>query len=250
MLAALACAATLAFYAGAYRTLVRRCGPLAEPLIALLRLAPRAPERDVRAVGKLLAAAVVQALFAAALLVAAGVSPPLIAPDAPAAVLMLGAMLGLGEIALAAMVCGAVVQLGSHAEPARAARWLSGGRGGWMALFAATMRTAPPWAAAAITVLYVGVEELVFRAILIDLLRPYGALVAIGIPLGLFCAAQTFHMPSLRAALFPVVGALVVGLTHGLLYWHVPALLPLIAAHLTFFLGAVWLLAAPRPLPT
>jgi hypothetical protein len=38
--------------------------------------------------------------------------------------------------------------------------------------------------------------------------------------------------------MFPVVGATVVGVVHGVLFWVLPNVLPLIVAHLTFFLSA------------
>ena len=117
-----------------------------------------------------------------------------------------------------------------------------------MRYFASTRSTAPPWLAAAIIALYVGVEELVFRGIVITVAAPHGAFVACSLSAALFVVAQVFGMPSLRAALVPVVGAAVVGPVHAILFWQVHDLLPLVAAHLAFFWCALRLTSG-GPLP-
>jgi len=43
----------------------------------------------------------------------------------------------------------------------------------------------------------------------------------------------------LIAAIFPITGALVVGITHGILFLHVPDISPLIVAHFTFFVASI-----------
>jgi hypothetical protein len=206
--------------------------------------------------GKLAAAGVAQAVFAAALLAAAGVNLSAVLGDGPhPELLALGALLGVGELALASMLSAVVVEVALATKPperrsAVQGRWLAEARGGWMAQFSATLEVGPAWFAAACVGLYVAGEEVVFRGILIELLRPQGAAVAIGLSLALFTTVQTFHMPSLRAALFPVVGAAVIGLVHGLVYWHAPGVLPLVVAHLTFFLGTLALVRAPAAVRT
>lgn len=73
----------------------------------------------------------------------------------------------------------------------------------------------------------------------LELFRPSGFAIAFTASLVLFVAMQVFFMASWRAAMFPVVGALVMGVVHGLLAWRVPHLLPLVVAHIVFFLFAV-----------
>jgi hypothetical protein len=120
-----------------------------------------------------------------------------------------------------------------------ATRWLAESRGGWMAQFQAVVTEVPPWLAIVSITLYIAVEELIFRGILISALRPYGATIAIGVALVLFVSIQAFHMPRLRGASMPIAGATIVGTIHGLLFWMIPFLFPLIIAHLTFFSGTL-----------
>jgi membrane protease YdiL (CAAX protease family) len=108
-----------------------------------------------------------------------------------------------------------------------------------MAQFGATIRVAPQWFALFIIGLYVAGEEIVFRGVLVNMLRPAGALLAVAVPTAVFAGVQMFHMPTARAAIFPVAGALVVGTVHGIIYLLVPALLPLMLAHAVFVVGAV-----------
>jgi Type II CAAX prenyl endopeptidase Rce1-like len=250
MTAALAVVAVLAFYAFFYPYVVRRWGPLTQALVERLQLARDHPVREIEAVGKLAAAAVAQAMFAVGLWALTevdvgslfGLQLDLVA---------LGVVLGIGEIALAGSLSAAAVQaiaVASPAEPSARAGWLARSRGGWMGYFAATVAAAPAWFSAASISLYVAVEELVFRGIMITLLADHGAAIAIGLPLVLFVCIQVFGLPSLRAALFPLIGAAVIGVAHGVIFWHVPEILPLIAAHLTFFGGAL-LLATPADRP-
>lgn len=117
-----------------------------------------------------------------------------------------------------------------------------------MGQFAATVAAAPPWFSLASVSLYVAGEEIVFRAIVIDAAAGAGAVAAVALSLVLFVVVQAFNMPSVRAATFPIVGAVVVGLVHGVLFWQTYDVLPLIVAHVTFFAGALALAAAPRPI--
>jgi membrane protease YdiL (CAAX protease family) len=239
MTAVVAALAVLGFYAFVYRIAVKRAGPPVRAVVALLHLDARHPVREVEAVGKLAAAAAAQLLFAAVLMTVLGIRLDSVIGFQPHLVLV-GSVLGIGELALAGFVSTVVLQVAALASGQDATDdWLRQGRAGWMRYFTATMSTAPPWLAAAIIALYVGVEELVFRGILITAASSYGAAVACALSTTLFVAAQAFGMPSLRAALFPVAGAAIVGPVHAILFWHVHDVLPLIAAHLVFFTGAL-----------
>jgi hypothetical protein len=247
-----ACAAVLCFYAFFYRTVVKRWGPLAQWLLSRSGLESRHPVWQVQAMSKLAAAAVAQALFAVVLLLALGARPammPGLRPD----LIVFGAVLGVGELALSSFLCTVWVNAALLRSPGGApqaeARWLAQGGGGWMGQFSATVRTAPPWFAAISMGLYVAVEELIFRGILIDLLRPAGVGWAVAVSTALFVLVQAFSMPGLRAAMFPMVGAAVLGLVHGLIYWRVPYLLPLVVGHLAYFGGALGMLSRPEGVP-
>lgn len=246
MVIAATIAAVLAFYGMFYRRVVRHWGGFVQPLLSLAGLYERHPVRDVEAVGRLAAAGLAQIMFAAALVLALGVRLPILAPAAPLAPLvLLGGALGVGLLALASLLCTAVLQMAaalrSGAHAATVDEWLTTGQGGWMAQFRATARVAPAWASILIIGLYVSVEEIIFRGVLIDLMRGAGSAVAIVVSTALFVCVQAFNMPSLRAATFSMIGAGAVGLVHGLLYWHVPQLLPLIISHLLYFAGTFWL---------
>ncbi len=111
--------------------------------------------------------------------------------------------------------------------------------GGWMRAFLTTVRVAPPLVAGALVVLYIAVEETVYRGVVIGALRPAGGAVALLASVTLFMLAQSFNMPSWRNALPPLTAALVVGLTHGLLFLQVGDITPLIVAHVVLFAVAM-----------
>jgi Type II CAAX prenyl endopeptidase Rce1-like len=243
-------AVVLGFYAFFYRTVVRTWGRPFQRFIDRLGVGASHGVRDVQATAKLGAAGVAQAAFAVALVAALGIHPDRLAgPGLRPSTILIGAALGLAELAVASVLCTCVLEVAvlRSGTPLTERRWLAHGRGGWMGQFGATVVTAPAWLALASIGLYVAVEEVVFRGILIELLRPLGGAAAVGIALLLFVAVQAFNMPRLRGALFAMVGAAVIGVVHGLLYWRVPDVVPLIAAHLSFFVGALWLAVRPRP---
>jgi CAAX prenyl protease-like protein len=237
--------AVLAFYAFFFRRVVRHWGGLAELVVGRLRLGSTRPVREIEAIGKLMAAGIAQALFVAVLLLVFGTDLGSITAFSPD-LLALGALLGFGELALASFLATAVVQLDLQwrSDERAVSAWLAQGRGGWMGQFAATVAAAPAWFACASVALYVVGEEIVFRGIVIDVAAGAGAGVAVTLSLTLFVVVQAFNMPSVRAATFPMVGAVVVGAVHGILFWQTYNVLPLVVAHLTFFAGAL-VLAAP-----
>jgi membrane protease YdiL (CAAX protease family) len=158
--------------------------------------------------------------------------------DIQPALLICGVLLGVGDMGLSTFLCNVGIHVANEIAPAdgpsRLDQWLVVARGGWMRYYLRTMDLAPlPFALLSI-LLYVAVEEIVFRGVLINYLQPLGAVVATVLSALLFAVVQVFHMPGWRAAMFPVIGALVVGVLHGALYIAVPNLIPLILAHLVF----------------
>ncbi|GLX04046.1 CPBP family intramembrane glutamic endopeptidase [Microbispora sp. NBRC 16548] len=121
----------------------------------------------------------------------------------------------------------------------RMRQWLGLSRGGWIRHHLKTMEVVSLPLALALTATQVGSEEVVFRGLVLSWLREAGPVLAIGISCLLFTVMQVFLMSSWRAAMFPVVGAIVMGVTHSVLFWHFPVLIPLVVAHVTFFLFAV-----------
>jgi membrane protease YdiL (CAAX protease family) len=238
----------LAVSAGAvfayYGVLIRWCGQLSGPVVDRLGLARHHPRDDVDAVVKLGVNGGSQALFLAALLLATGV--PLaraVGPLPPPELVLAGVLLGVAEMGLGAFLCSAAVHALIRLAPGRVPPtmegWLAAARGGWMREYLRAMQIATPPAAVAMTAAYIAVEELVFRGALIPFLLPLGAGVAVAVSTLLFGAVQCIHTPSWTAALFPLVGALVMGTVHGILFLSVPSIVPLIVAHLVFFFAAV-----------
>jgi membrane protease YdiL (CAAX protease family) len=167
--------------------------------------------------------------------------------------LVLGAALGLGEMAVSRLLCEvgmrAAMTRSRRAELAELARWLTLARAGWIQTYINTLGVLPMPLALLLIVGYVAVEEAVFRGLLLTYLLPAGPVIAYLASVVLFGVAQVFRMPSWRAAMFPVIGGLVVGTVHGALFLQVRDLPSLIVAHVVFFFGAVQLLQrANQPL--
>jgi len=244
--------AVLAFYGFVYRYVVARWGPVVQWALRGLRLDAHRPLREVEAVGKLAAAGLAQLLFAIVLAWWTGLpGDRIFGTHVGAGVWAAAALLGVGELALTSLVCTAVVETavassGSTEEAAR--RWAARSRGGWMSLFLLTARAAPSTLTIASVCLYVAVEEVVFRAILVTTFAGWGGAAAVCASAALFVAVQAFGMPNRPAALYPMVGATVIGVVHGVLFWLVPAVAPLALAHIAFFAAALTL-AAPRAAP-
>ena len=104
-----------------------------------------------------------------------------------------------------------------------------------MRLFNTTVKLLPLPAAIGVVVLYVGVEELIVRGIVLNVLLPLGQVAAVVLSTAVFAGYQVFNLPSWRVALFPVLGALVIGPVHGVLYVRIPDVWPLVVAHVTYF---------------
>jgi hypothetical protein len=214
----------------------------------------RHSENEVGGIIELAAAATTHLALVAALLAVTGVPATAVRLTAPAGLIVLGAVVGVGEMALSAFLCRLLVAselalrarrplvqvpAASAAGPATLPAWLVMARGGWMRHHLTTLRAVPLALAVPLMAVQVGSEEIVFRGVLVSSLRPAGPAVALGASCALFVAMQTFLTPSWRTAMFPVVGAGVMGVVHGLLFWSVPLLLPLVVAHVVFFLFAV-----------
>lgn len=117
--------------------------------------------------------------------------------------------------------------------------WLAMARSGWIRHYFHTLEVLPLPLALLVTLGQVCGEEIVFRGVLINYFLPYGKYIALFISTTLFMYMQTFHMPNRLSGVFPMIGALVVGLASGTLYIYTHTLLPLIIAHFTFFAVAV-----------
>lgn len=154
-----------------------------------------------------------------------------------------GFLLGIGEVSFAMMLSQIAVaivqQFFSKSAPKNVDTWLSISRGGWVRHYFQAFEILPFWFAGFIIMLQIASEEFFFRGILFNYYLPYGASLSISITTTFFVLMQLFFMPNIFAAMFPVIGALVIGIFHGMLYSQVPELIPLITAHFVFFLFAL-----------
>lgn len=192
---------------------------------------------------RLTAAAILQVAFCAGLVLLSGIQPLLILGRQSPALMLYGVPLGIGEAALGSFLGEVAMRTAVLVAPSRVPSnprdWLAMLKGGWMSLFFRTAQRAPLGFLIGVVLLYVGIEEVIFRGVLITVFLPLGSAAAFFISLALFLMAQIFYMPSWQSTIFPVMGALVIGVVHGILFLAVPDLQPLIVAHLVFLLASL-----------
>jgi membrane protease YdiL (CAAX protease family) len=243
-MAALLVGAVLVYYAAGVTWLGHRLTPLARRATARGMPARRHSEIELDSVAKLAVAGVLQAAFCAVLVVAVAGTARTLEADLAPVWFALGALLGAAE-AFAASFLGftavqAVTSLRGSGEAGGLGAWLTLGRGGWTRVYLHSAERSRLAIAVPLVVLYVGVEEVVFRGVLVgSLVEPAGPVVAVVVSTLAFAAVQRFHMPSWQAAMFPILGALVVGTVHGALFAADPNLTPLVVAHIVFFVVAI-----------
>jgi hypothetical protein len=241
----IAVAAVVLFYWGFYRLLARRRiydvlrGPLRR-----LRLTRRFSLDEISQVFHLLVTGASQLLFFLLLSFLLGVDlRRLLFRPFPPILLLYGALLGVVLAGISSFLSQVAMKAAEALFPARVPasgdEWLSLVRGGWMRLYIKTTRHASLPLAVASILLYIGVEELVFRGVLVTALLPLGKTAAVLVAGALFVAVQAFHMPSFTSAMFPMIGAAMVALCHGFLFVQTGHVIPLIVAHAVFFLALI-----------
>jgi hypothetical protein len=150
-----------------------------------------------------------------------------------------GVVLGIGEMGASSFLCRAAIDtaIGLNLGGQRRSLewWLSGAKAGWLRHHLRTIKLLPLPVSLAIVGMQITAEESMFRGVMIELLSPMGLSVAACISCGLFVFMQFFHMPSWHSAIFPVIGAIVLGTVHTVLILAHCDIEPLIIAHLTFF---------------
>ncbi len=172
---------------------------------------------------------------------------------------VLGIILGIGEMGLATLLGLLAIRIidackGSASvsgrSPARATHWDTTARGGWMQCYLKAMAILPKPIAVGVSSLYVVFEEGVFRGVLLSTVAPCGAGLALVVSVLAFMIVQVFHTPGWRTALFPVQGALVVGVVHAVLFLKTHALMPLAVAHISYFFSAMWSIRGLKTTPS
>jgi Type II CAAX prenyl endopeptidase Rce1-like len=159
------------------------------------------------------------------------------------ALILYGILLGIGEMALGSFLgyvgMRVAMVLASERVPTELKDWLTIARGGWMRDLLKTAEIMPLPLAFLSIILYIAIEETIFRGVLITAFLPAGTTWALGASILLFMLVQTFNMPSWSSAMFPLMGALVIGFLHGSLFLAVPEIVPLIVAHFVFFVSGL-----------
>jgi membrane protease YdiL (CAAX protease family) len=157
---------------------------------------------------------------------------------------ILGAILGVGEMGLGSFFgfVAMSVQAGVTGVDLSSARnrSLINLSGGWMGEILRTLNVVPLPFGLLIVFLYVAGEEIVFRSVMITQLMRYGPALCVAGSTALFAVVQKFGMPTWRGALFPVIGAVVVGIVHGSLFVAISDITPLIIAHFVFVVATIF----------
>ena len=204
----------------------------------------RFPVRDVDGAIRLVFAAILQATFFSALFFL--YRPAMLhvsSLDANPVLLVLASVLGVGEMALATLFGLSAIQVTDLIDRFRRlppTDWPIVARGGWMQLYLKAIAIFPRWVVALIVLGYVGFEEAIFRGLIISVFVPLGIGLALFASVCTFIVVQTFHTPGWRTAMFPAIGAAVMGTVHGLLFIAVPSIVPLALAHASFFVAMLW----------
>jgi hypothetical protein len=153
-----------------------------------------------------------------------------------------GILLGIACMGVSGLFCKIAVQIISSCNKDNEhdlKTWLTISRGGWVKHHLQSLEIFPIYLSLLILIMQVGSEEIIFRGILINYFMPFGKFAACLTALVLFVGMQAFLMNRWEAAIFPMIGAAVMGFSHTLLYLEIPILWPLIIAHVTFFLFSV-----------
>lgn len=154
-----------------------------------------------------------------------------------------GVLIGIGSVGLSILLCSVGMKIfeiiAKDKAPKSIDGWMAVANAGWIRHHKHTLKVLPVYIALLIITLQIGSEEVIFRVVLNHIFMPYGVRIAFVISTALFIFMQTLHMPSMASAMFPVLGATVMGIIHGLIYIHNPSIAPLIISHLTFFIFTV-----------
>ncbi len=151
---------------------------------------------------------------------------------------ILAILLGIGMMGFSTLLCQAgiaIFQLFSPSESKPIESWVALAKGGWLRHHSHTLQVLPYFLALLFIMLQIASEEMVFRGVFLKYFLSFGKMTAIILSTALFVLMQKFFMPSRLSAMFPMMGALVMGLVHAFLYTRLFLLMPLIVAHFVFF---------------
>lgn len=212
---------------------------LSRPVARYLVLARRNSQHDLENLVELIVAGISHFAFCIFLIWFTGLTLADLGLYVNPSLMILGIILGVGEMVLSSLLCRVTIEIVRIVAPKNAPvglrDWLTVSRAGWMRHHIKTAIILPLPVALCCSSLNVIGEEIVFRGVMLHYFQALGVVQSVLVATLLFAAMQTFLMPSWHAALFPAIGALVMGIVHGCLYITVPCLPPLIVAHVAFF---------------
>lgn len=154
--------------------------------------------------------------------------------------LIYGILLGIGVSGVSAFLCQqASFMLGKDALVLFPSKSKFSMRSGWMRHHHDAKELLPIYLWSVILFIQLSSEELVFRGAFLHLFLSHGVVIAVVFSTFLFVYMELFFMPSKHTALFPMIGALVMGLSHAYLFSQVPNIFPLIVSHFVFFIFTI-----------
>ncbi|MCB1828189.1 MAG: CPBP family intramembrane metalloprotease, partial [Coxiellaceae bacterium] len=156
---------------------------------------------------------------------------------------IVGGLLGIGLMGVSTLFCQAAMLLCESYQLKEAPKgldaWVTVARGGWVRHHIDVVELLPTIIAFSIVLMQLTAEETVFRGILLNVLQAHGVYFAIFTSTLLFIVMQAFQMSSIYAAMFPMIGAVVMGVVHSILFVKYHLLLPLILSHFCYFVFVV-----------
>lgn len=222
----------------------------------------RFPGRHVDAACGLGYSGVLQACFFAVLVLAfRPAALDMRSMDCDPVLASLGLVLGIGEMGFSTLLGFATIvtidtllqwsgnepTAGNLRGAASGTDWSVTARGGWMQCYIKAMTILPRPVGVTLVAFYVFFEEGVFRGVVLGSLIQLGVGPALAVSTALFMLVQTFHTAGWRTAIFPVIGALVLGIVNGALFLAVPKIVPIALAHASFFFSAMWSIRKLHP---
>jgi hypothetical protein len=156
--------------------------------------------------------------------------------------LVYGILLGIGCLCLSMLfskIAMEIINTTCKRQSYDLKTWLTLSRGGWIKHHLQSMEILPIYFSLLVLCMQVGSEEIIFRGIMLNYFMSFGKCIASITSITFFVFMQAFLMNRWQAAIFPMIGAMVMGTIHSILYLQVPILWPLIIAHMTFFLFSI-----------
>jgi hypothetical protein len=156
----------------------------------------------------------------------------------------LGLLLGPAEAGLALLGCAVAadvaVAVAARAEPSAppyrpGMNWLGLMRGNWMRRSRQLFGSRPLAGTLVLLSARFGGEEMVFRGIVLTALRPAGPLAAVAVSASAYVAYGLSRPQARGASRDAAATCALIGVVHGILFWNLPMLAPLIAAHIALY---------------